>query len=196
MWRSGVMVRVGELLHPAWGPEHLRRLYGDCTRIVEREGLQVDDDVMFAVAWLHDIGTFGEYSCEGHSPPACAAMGAEQILPQTGFPAEKIDTVARIVREHSFEGDDRDTVEAKVVRDADMLEFMGAIGIVRLLSISGMEEWVPDPRTAISLAIQFNEDLPDKLFYAASRRMAEDRVVEAMEFIASLAAETADLQVI
>lgn len=196
MWRDGVMVRVGELLHPAWGPEHCRRLYDTCQRIVEAEGIEVDDDVLFAVAWLHDVGTFGQFSCDAEDPPTCAARAAESMLPQTGFPAEKVELVARIIREHSFEGETRDTPEARVLRDADMLEFMGAIGLVRLLSIVESEEWVPDPRSAITLAIQFNQDLPDKLMYATSRRIGEDRVVEAMEFIGSLAEETAELQVI
>lgn len=197
MWRDGVMVRAGELLHPAWGPEHYRRLYSMCRHIVEVEELLADDDVLFAIAWLHDVGTFGPYACKGADPPTCAARAAESILPQTGFPAEKVALAARIIREHSFEGEDRDTVEARVLRDADMLEFLGAIGLVRLLAIVEVEErWVPDSRTAISLAIEFGEDLPGKLFYAASRRVAEDRVTEAMEFIAALAAETEELQVI
>lgn len=196
MWRDGVMVRAGELLHPAWGPEHYRRLYDMCRHIVEAEELVADDDVLFACAWLHDVGTFGDYACEGADPPECAARAAEAILPVTGFPSEKIPLVARIIREHNFEGEGRDTVEAKVLRDADMLEFLGAIGLVRLLSIVEVEDWVPDPRTAVSLAIQFNEDLPDKMFFAASRRVAEDRVVEAMEFVAALASETAELQVV
>lgn len=196
MWRDGVMVRAGELLHPAWGPEHYRRLYDMCNRIVTAEGLPADDDVLFACAWLHDMGTFGPYICDDADPPTCAARAAEAMLPQTGFPSEKIPQVCRIIREHNFEGDERDSVEARVLRDADMLEFLGAIGLVRLLSIVEVEDWVPDPRTAVSLAIEFNQDLPDKLFYAASRRIAEDRVVEAMDFIAALAAETAELQVV
>jgi uncharacterized protein len=197
MWRDGVLVRVGELLHPAWGPEHCRRVYALCRQIVEAEKLDADDDILFAAVWLHDIGTFGPYSCRSAGgPPECAALGAEEMLPEVGFPEEKLPTTLRIIAEHSFEGDDRDTVEAKVLRDADMLEFLGAIGLVRLLSIVEQEDWVPDPRTAISLAIQFNQDLPDKFFFAASRRIAETRVTEAMEFIAALSAETAELQVI
>jgi uncharacterized protein len=101
--------------------------------------------------------------------------------------------VTRIIREHSFEGDSRDTVEARVLRDADMLEFLGAIGLVRLLSIVEVEEWVGSPREAITLALDFAARLPDALFYETSRLIAAERRAETLGFLETLGSETADL---
>lgn len=193
MWRDGILTRIEALEHPAWGPEHCRRLYATARGIANSEGLDFDDDVLFAVSWLHDIGTFGQFSCDAETPPECAALAAEHLLPEVAFPAEKTATVARIIREHSFEGDDRPTTEAKVLRDADMLEFLGAIGLIRLLSIVETEDWVPEPKAAISLALDFAEQLPGKLFYETSRMMADERVAETTAFVDALGAETADL---
>lgn len=193
MWRDGILSRIEPLEHPAWGPAHCRRLYATARTIAESEALELDDDVLFAIAWLHDIGTFGEFACDGEAPPECAARAAERILPEVGFPAEKVATVGRIIREHSFEGDDRDTIEARVLRDADMLEFLGAIGLARLLSIVESEDWVPEPRTAITIALDFAERLPGMLFYETSRLMAAERVAETTAFVDALGAETVGL---
>jgi uncharacterized protein len=196
MWRDAVIGRIGTLEHPAWGPAHFRRLYHLCTQIAEDDELDVDDDIVFATAWLHDIGTFGEFACMADDPPTCAAEAAADILPRAGFPAEKIDLVCRIIAEHSFEGEGRDTVEARLLRDADMLEFLGVVGLVRLLSLVGIEDWVPDVRSAIDLAVTFAEDLPDRLFFDSSRFRAEDAIEETRSFVQSLSDHTAGLEVV
>lgn len=192
-WRDRIVARIGALDHPAWGPEHCRRLYSIERQIAHGEGIEADDDVLFALAWLHDVGTFDEFARYGGSPPECAASAADQLLAAAGFPVEKLERVSRIIRQHSFEGETRDTVEARILRDADMLEFLGSIGLMRLLSIVGDEEWVPDPRAALTLALQFGVTLPRKLFFETSRRLASDRLAETVAFTDSLSAETAGL---
>lgn len=196
MWRDGVIARLRTLEHPAWGPAHSKRLYALAHEIALREDLDVDDDVLYACAWLHDIGTFPQFACEADDPPTCASKAAEKMLPETGFPADKVPLVATIIRQHSFEGESRDTAEARVLRDADMLEFLGAVGLVRLLSLVDVEEWVPEPRAAIALAMQFAEDLPPKLFYGTSCEIAMRRLEETRSFVESLGTETAQLELV
>lgn len=196
MWRDGIIARLRTLEHPAWGPAHSKRLYALTHEIALKEDLDVDDDVLYACAWLHDVGTFPEFACLAEDPPTCAAAAAEAILPETGFAPEKVELVSRIIREHSFEGESRDTAEARVLRDADMLEFLGAVGLMRLLSLVYLEEWVPEPRAAIALAMQFAEDLPPKLFYGTSCEIAMRRLEETRSFVESLGTETAELEVV
>lgn len=161
--------------------------------IAEGEGGTADDDVLFAVAWLHDVGTFEEFSRYAGSPPECAAIAADQVLARAGFPVEKLVMVSRIIREHNFEGPERDTLEARILRDADMLEFLGAVGLMRLFSIVGDEDWVPNPRAALSLALDFAATLPEKLYLGTARKMAEQRVAETAEFTDALSAESGEL---
>jgi uncharacterized protein len=82
MWRNAVISRIEALEHPAWGAQHCRRLHATCHAIVSSERLTADEDVLFAIAWLHDIGTFAEFACDAQTPPECAAKGAEQLLAQ------------------------------------------------------------------------------------------------------------------
>lgn len=192
-WREQIETRIDVLRHPAWGPEHCRRLYDTMRRISRTERLHVDDDVLFALAWLHDIGTFDEFSGLAGSPPACAAIAADQLLAAAGFPVEKLEFVSRVIRAHSFEEAPRPSMEARILLDADMLEFLGAIGLVRLLSIVGLEEWVPEPRSALNLALDFAATLPDRLHYDASREIARERLAETNAFTEALSAETGEL---
>lgn len=195
MWHEEITAKVASLWHPAWGPEHCRRLYTLCREIAALENLAVDDDILFATVWLHDVGTFGEF-CVGEAPPECAALAADKLLKDSDFPAEKLPTVTRIIREHSFEGDIRDTVEARILRDADMLEFTGPVGIVRLLSSVGLEEWLPDTGTALGLAREFCEKLPGEMYTATARRIAERRGITGIEFLDRLEADAGGLTAI
>lgn len=193
VWRDDIEAKVGSLRHPAWGPEHCRRLYLLCREIAALEDLTVDDDVVFATAWLHDIGSFDEF-CVGETPPECAALAADKLLKDTDFLQEKLPTVTRIIREHSFEGPERDTAEARVLRDADMLEFTGPVGIVRLLSSVGLEEWLPDTGTALGLAREFCERLPGEMYTATAARIAERRGSAGIEFLDRLEADAGGLK--
>lgn len=185
MWHEAVESKVNSLQHPAWGPEHCRRLWALCRTIADREGLDVDQDVLFAVAWLHDIGTFDGFAC-GEPAAECAARGAETLLAQAGFPSGKIPTVARIIREHSFEGPERDTAEARVLRDADMLEFLGPVGLMRLFAAASTEAWIGDRAGAVRIARDFCERLPDELYTASGREMAAARAESGLAFIGRL----------
>lgn len=196
MWRDGVIAQLRTLEHPAWGAAHCRRLYSMCRQIAEDERLEVDDDVLFAVAWLHDIGTFPLFACEGDDPPACAAKGAERVLEEAGYMGGQTPLIMRIIAEHSFVGESRDTVEARILRDADMLEFLGAVGLMRLLSLVDVEDWVPEPRAAVALAMQFADELPGMLIYESSRKIAEERVRETRAFVEALGAQTHELEVV
>lgn len=192
-WREQIEARIGALTHPAWGPEHCRRLYATMRRIAKAERLHADDDVLFALAWLHDIGTFDEFSGLADSPPSCAAIAADQLLAEAGFPVEKLERVSGIIREHSFEEKPRPSMEARILLDADMLEFLGAIGLMRLLSIVGLEDWVPEPRAALGLALDFAASLPGRMHYPASHEMARERMAETNAFTEALSAETGQL---
>src|SRR5258706_10554435 len=70
------------------------------------EGQPFDDDVLYAAAWLHDLGVF-----IGHRPEDLAALvvwdnvayamkEAPKILRQYGFPETKIPAVVEVIRTH------------------------------------------------------------------------------------------------
>lgn len=85
-----------------------------------------DDDVLYASCFLHDlvVGTSDDL-------PQKSAKKAEQILHEVGFPPEKISAVVRCIETH-YPGANPEIKEAKLLHDANLLDSLGAIGIVRL----------------------------------------------------------------
>jgi uncharacterized protein len=154
-----------------------------------------DDDVLFAAAWMHDLGVF-----VGHRPEEPAALAgwdhlayalreSPPILRQCGFPAEKIPAVLEAIRTHMPSGDPV-TPEAVLLRDADILEQLGAVGILRTVSKVGRDTRFIRFEDALRVLRRNLEDLPARLRLDASRRLAEPRMEILREFLACADAET------
>ena len=87
-------------------------------------------------------------------------------------------------------------IEAIIFHDADVLDFMGAIGVTRLLSIVGLDDWTPDLKSAIELIQRFSRDLPGKLHTPQARQMGKVRQAEMETYLAALSNETRNLHVL
>src|SRR5438874_9396193 len=89
-----------------------------------------DDDVLFAAAWMHDLGVF-----VGHRPEDPAALAiwdnvayamreTPALLRQFGFPPAKIPAVIEAIRTH-LPSSKPTSFEGVLLRDADILEQLG-----------------------------------------------------------------------
>jgi len=118
-----------------WG--HTQRVLALCLRIGSAEG--ADLDVLTLAALLHDIGRSAEDSSKGL---VChAAKGAEMAW---GFlegrirRAEILENIIHCIRTHRYRGGDApETLEARVLFDADKLDAIGAVGIGRAFQFAG-----------------------------------------------------------
>ena len=168
---------------------HQPRLYS-LTRSIG-EGLTYDDDVVYAAAWLHDIGVFignrpedpEELRRWDHVKYACDRTSI--ILGESGFPQEKIPAVLDAIRTHQPQ-DDPQTIEAIILRDADILEQLGAIGILRTVSKVGRDtryarfsEIEPVLRKAL-------ENLPGKLRLERARQLAAPKIRLLADFVSGM----------
>lgn len=168
---------------------HQPRLY-HLTRLVG-EGKRYDDDVVYAAAWLHDLGVF-----LGHRPEelsaleiwdsVCYAMEqAPAVLLRAGFPAEKIPAVVETIRTHQPQADPG-AMEGIVLRDADILEQLGSIGIMRIAAKIGRDTRFSTFTHAASALRRNLAELPNKLRLESAKLLAQPRVALLQAFLKEL----------
>lgn len=114
-----------------WAVTHAERLL----RLVEEIGsdLPYDQDVMELAAYMHDWGAFDAYIQKHveHALRSRQVVEAE-ILPQLNLTTTQQEILLEAIEFHDYR-DQRPTQsnEALLLREADMLEFLGMIGMAR-----------------------------------------------------------------
>jgi len=172
---------------------HQVRLYALAKGLAD--GQPYDDDVLYAAAWLHDLGVF-----IGHRPEdptelavwdnvAYACRQAPQILRQFGFPEAKIPAVVEAIQAHLPSGKPT-SFEATLLRDADLLEQLGAIAVLRTVSKVGRDTRFVRHADAVRVLRQSLERLPGQLQLASARRLARPRVEILEAFLAAVHTES------
>jgi uncharacterized protein len=127
--------------HPeCHGFDHTARVWHNARDILAAE--QADAAVAEYAAWLHDIGRVAEFADNGKSCHATVGAGmVPEILASVGVAdGEFVAHVAECVRTHRFrarEGQVPQSIEAKIVYDADKLDSIGAIGVGRAFHFAG-----------------------------------------------------------
>lgn len=117
--------------------EHTLRVRKLCMRIGPKEG--ADMLVLEAAAYLHDIGRAEQDSVNG---AVCHALrGAEKaaaILTEMPIDEARKANIVHCVRAHRFRDDHPpETIEARVLFDADKLDAIGAVGVARAYLFAG-----------------------------------------------------------
>lgn len=90
-----------------------------------------EEDIVAAAALLHDVGRSLEEKLGEHHALISARL-APGLLEKAGFPRDRVEEVVNAIASHSYSlGKDPSTLEACVLRDADRLDAMGAVGVAR-----------------------------------------------------------------
>ena len=178
------------LQHSAWGVSHYERNYLLSKKIAKLENIKIDDDVLFATAFLHDIGVFEPYIIEGAEHSKIAVDNVVNILRPSGFPMEKINDVKASIMSHMFYAEVSKNEVSRIFHDADTLDFLGNIGIARIISATTRHKWATDLPAAIKTIEKFNSELPSKLIFNSSKEIASKRAKEAALFVGSLKVES------
>jgi uncharacterized protein len=99
----------------------------------------VDQELLAAAAWLHDIGRPRERVGEIDDHGDWAASEATRLLDAEAVPAEQVSAIEHCLRAHSIRVSSLtpETIEAQLLFDADKLDATGAVGLVRLACIIG-----------------------------------------------------------
>jgi len=194
-WRTSVIEYIRAEATPADKFGHQPRLYALATDI--GKGMLYDDDILFAAAWMHDLGVF-----LGHRPQDPEQLSrwdhvpytiqrSRELLSKWGFPPEKLDGVAEAIHRHQPK-DDPTTVEATLLRDADILEQLGAIGILRAVAKVGRDRRYPTFSSILPALTSALEQLPEKTRLTQTKVMAQSRVEMLRSFLVAVKIEGRD----
>ncbi len=173
--------------HPAWGWQHAERNYGLAIELAEGDALTIDTDVLFAACMLHDMAAFPPYQRKGEHGDV-AAVESEPILRAAGFPMEKFPRVAAAMRGHMYYSNPGNEPEAIVLHDADSLDFLGAIGEARMISLTGANG--ESAAKEIATLRGFVTDIPPKLITRTGKKLGAARVAELQAFLDDWQRET------
>lgn len=192
-FRTAIRELIRAEAKPVEKYSHQPRLYALTQRI--GNGLSYDDDVVFAAAWLHDLGVF-----VGHRPEspeelarwdsvgyACAK--APEVLARCGFPPDRITAVVEAIRTHQ-PGADPLILEGTVLRDADILEQLGSIGVLRAVCKIGRDTRYSTFSDVIPVLRDALDALPGQLRLEPARELARERVAMLRLFLESVQRES------
>jgi uncharacterized protein len=119
---------------PVHGFDHIERVYHMAEKLAALEGANLE--IVHAAALLHDSRGSDPNSGERLSHHEASALFAEQVLRGEGWSDEKIKAVQHCIRAHRYRGEKENepqTIEAKILFDADKLDVLGAIGVARTI---------------------------------------------------------------
>jgi uncharacterized protein len=191
-FRSGLVNYIREQAKPVDKFSHQGRLY-ELSREIGA-GQSYDDDVVFAAVWLHDLGVFIGHRPENPAELAawdCVAYAMKQtpdILQRLGFPTEKIPAVVEVIRTHQPQ-ETPTTIEGVIVRDADILEQLGAVAILRTVSKIGRDTRFSTFPDALRVLQRSADTLVQQLKLPTARKLAEPRLSALQSFLAAARAE-------
>lgn len=194
-WRTTVrQFALDHFHHPAWGFSHCVRDYQLASQLAKEDKVPLDDDVLYAAAYLHDMAAFAPWDREkeGIDHADEAARIVDTVLKGTGFPMEKIAAVRGAIKTHMF---DRDPVgpEAKYLHDADALDWLGAVGVARIIALVDPNGGDPDGPKAVKMLTDNLATVPQRVLSPSGRQLAKTRAAELQRFLDELRRETEGL---
>ena len=188
-WRDKVTAFAAQnFKHPAWGYSHSQRDYALARSMAAADHVTLDDDVLFAAAYLHDMAAFPKWA-EKKDHSDVAAEKIDIVLAGTDFPEAKKEAVRAAIRTHMFY---RDPVgpEARYLHDADALEWLGAIGIARDFAQVDPKGGKPLPQDALKDLQEDRDKVPSHVVTPAGKALIAPRLAEEKAFLDALRDET------
>lgn len=129
---------IGDPVHDY---DHVMRVYHMAEYIARLEG--ADLEIVRAAALLHDaVGSApaGNTAEQRHNHHGNSAILAASILKREGWPEDRINAVQHCIRAHRyrFTTERPESLEAKVLYDADKLDVLGALGVARTIAYAAL----------------------------------------------------------
>jgi uncharacterized protein len=191
---------------PVHGFDHVLRVLKLAQRIGPELG--ADAEILQAAALLHDVtdAAPGERGGRANHEITSAAFAGE-VLRKEGWTEARIEAVQHCIRAHRFRSSEApQTLEARVLFDADKLDVVGAFGVSRTLGYAQqageppfaepsprfLESGKREPGEAHSAYHEYLfklRNVADRLYTEPARRIAAQRFKVLKAFFEQLAAE-------
>ncbi len=121
---------------PSHDFSHALRVLILAEKISKNEG--GDLDIIVPAALFHDIIAYPKNSKQREKSQPHSALKTTLILKKIKFPNEKIKKITSIIKGCSFsKSQNANSLEEKIIHDADLLEATGAISIMRTFASVG-----------------------------------------------------------
>jgi hypothetical protein len=193
-WRASVReLALTHFKNPAWGYSHCLRDYALAQELAAADHVALDDDVLFAAAYLHDMAAFPPWEDVKVDHSDVGARLVDTVLKGSGFPMEKIDAVRGAIRTHMYYRDPLGP-EALYLHDADALDWLGAIGVARIIALVDPHGGNPDAPKAVAMLTDNLNKVPSRVLSPAGRARVPQRRAELEKFLADLKRESDDLR--
>jgi uncharacterized protein len=128
---------------PVHGFDHVQRVLALAQNLGAELG--ADLEILQAAALLHDAAGAAPLSKDRAAHEQASAEFARVVLEQEGWPSQRIEPVLHCIRAHRYRGEEQpNTLEAKVLFDADKLDVIGAFGVARTIGYA-VQAGAPNP---------------------------------------------------
>ncbi|WP_342541672.1 HD domain-containing protein [Paenisporosarcina sp. FSL H8-0542] len=185
--------------------QHIERVRKNA-RIISQEEGTVRTDLIELAALLHDVSDVKYSGIEGKAKE-------NAILDELDLPLSDRQQIVEIIESVSFSGGhekEAKTIEAKIVRDADRLDAIGAVGIARTFAYGGAKgrklyDWSETARMNMSESEYRNKEtasvthfyeklllLKDLMVTETGKKLALQRHEFMLAFIDQLKIETSE----
>ncbi|MEQ9716071.1 MAG: HD domain-containing protein [Candidatus Asgardarchaeum sp.] len=161
---------MGKSFHHGW--PHVERVLNVAHKISQKEGGHYP--IIKAAVFLHDIGRYVERSLNSHHAVLSADI-AKEFLKSIGVCDYHISEITHIIISHSFtSGIKPRSLEAKIVSDADKIDALGAVGVIRAFLFG--ESNGRSPNDTLQHFIDKLFKLPDLMYTNTGKIIARKRV--------------------
>ncbi len=165
-----------------WGINHTKRLLKLISII--GEGLHYNHEAVTIAAYLHDWGGYSKWEKPGVNHAIRSRQVAEEFLTEIGCENHFLELVLECIEyHHSATGDN--SIEAILLSDADALDFLGTVGILRDFSKNPK-----DLKKAYEAVLNRRDKLQKSLLLEKTRELAGARINSMDQVLRSFEEET------
>ena len=121
---------------PAHDFAHIMRVYKNAQNICKQE--KANEKLVLSAVLLHDIVFYPKSNKLSKLSSIESAKKSKLILRKYDYSKKEIIIISDAIRDHSFsQKKTPQTIEGKILQDADRLDALGAIGIARVFATGG-----------------------------------------------------------